>query len=78
MVSVAGLTVTHQEFSPANLTLWMGHGILGLAFSNLTYIYNALEPCQDVVSDPAPYNPFFYLAVKQDKIKPCELLLQNV
>lgn len=69
-VSVAGLNVKNQQVPLVNNTTFVSDGIssglLGLAFPNLTRVYNtSTKP-----STLEPYSPFFYNAVQQHKLKP--------
>ncbi|KAJ7643179.1 acid protease [Mycena rosella] len=65
-VTVGGLTVTHQEIGMVASAAWTGDGIntglLGLAYPSLTSVENTSH------GQGMLYNPFFFNAVKQNKI----------
>jgi hypothetical protein len=75
-VTVAGLTVQHQEFSRVTRAAYLGEGvsmgIIGLAHPDLTYVYNTSDPAKDSPATFSPYDPFFFSAVKQKQVAPCE------
>lgn len=69
--------VPHQELGIVNKAAWVGDGInsglLGLAEPTLTSVFNGTDPDLDVGGKYDPYNPFFYTAVADKKVKnPCE------
>ncbi|KAJ7854535.1 aspartic peptidase domain-containing protein [Mycena olivaceomarginata] len=66
-VTVGGLSVSHQEFAvPDSVAGANGNGILsgllGLAFPNVTAVVSITD------GQRAPYDPFFFTAVKQKKL----------
>ncbi|KAJ6457398.1 aspartic peptidase domain-containing protein [Mycena vitilis] len=68
-VSVGGLTVTKQEIGIPDLAAWNGDGVnsglLGLAYSGITSVYNTTDPTKASGANHIPYDPFFATAVKQ-------------
>ncbi|KAJ7787523.1 acid protease [Mycena olivaceomarginata] len=67
-VTVGGVSVSHQEFAvPDSIAGLSGNGILsgllGLAFPSLTAVHNITDGTR------ALYDPFFFTAVKQKKLK---------
>ncbi|KAJ7351513.1 acid protease, partial [Mycena albidolilacea] len=67
-VTVGGVSVSHQEFVvPDSIAGLSGNGILsgllGLAFPSLTAVHNITDGTR------ALYDPFFFTAVKQKKLK---------
>jgi hypothetical protein len=80
-VTVAGLTVQHQEFSRVTRAAYLGEGvnmgIIGLAHPDLTYVYNTSDPSKDSPATFAPCDPFFFSAVKQRRVAPCEFREQT-
>ncbi|KAF7371069.1 Acid protease [Mycena sanguinolenta] len=68
-VSVGGLSVTQQEIGTPDLAAWEGDtvnsGLLGLAFSSLTSVFNTTDPTKASNENHIPYDPFFFTAVKQ-------------
>ncbi|KAJ7132351.1 acid protease [Mycena epipterygia] len=68
-VSVGGLTVTQQEIGTPDLAAWNGDsvnsGLLGLAYSGLTSVFNTTDPTKASRANHIPYDPFFFTAVKQ-------------
>jgi hypothetical protein len=75
-MTIAGLTVKNQEFGIANAAAWSGDGVtsglVGFAYPELTSVYNTSNPAKDSAANAAPYNPFFFTAVQQKKVKPCK------
>ncbi|KAJ7159256.1 acid protease [Mycena crocata] len=69
-VSIGGLEVTKQEIGAPNIAGFRGAGVidglLGLAFPTLTSVFNTTDPSH---APQIPYNPFFFTAVQQKKIK---------
>ncbi|KAJ7698060.1 aspartic peptidase domain-containing protein, partial [Mycena rosella] len=72
-VSVGGLSVSHQEIGLPNVAANKGDnissGILGLAFPDLTNVFNITDPSKASVNNTLVYDPFFFTAVKEKKIK---------
>ncbi|KAJ7466275.1 aspartic peptidase domain-containing protein [Mycena galericulata] len=72
-VTVGGVSVTGQEIGVPNLAAWEGDsvntGLIGLAFPDLTSVYNTTDPTKASAANNLPYNPFFISAVKQKKVK---------
>lgn len=70
--------VVNQEFGLPNEGYWEGDnatsGILGLATPLLTSVFEGSDPSKDGSSALESYDPFFYNAVKQQKIKPCKFV----
>ncbi|THG95840.1 hypothetical protein EW026_g5877 [Hermanssonia centrifuga] len=68
-VTVGGLTVTRQEIGVVTAAAWEGDsintGLMGLAFPDLTSVYNGSNPDLDGADNSLPYNPFFFSAVQQ-------------
>ncbi|KAF7795767.1 hypothetical protein EIP86_006934 [Pleurotus ostreatoroseus] len=68
-ISVGGLRVAHQEFGLVNKAAWTGDGvntgILGLAYPELTSVYNGTNPGADGANNRDPYSSFFFSAVKE-------------
>nr|GAT49690.1 acid protease [Mycena chlorophos] len=72
-VSVGGLTVKSQEIGVPNLAAWEGDGIntglIGLAFPDLTSVYNTTNPQDASAANQLPYDPLFFTAVKERAVK---------
>jgi hypothetical protein len=75
-VTAGGLTVTGQEMGVVNKAAWSGDGIssglMGLAYPRLTSVYNTTDVSKDGRNTSEPYSPFFFKAVEQKKVQPCE------
>ena len=74
-VTVAGITVDHQEIASVDYAFWRGDGvvsgILGFAYSSLTSAYEGTNPAKDnPQTNNVHYTNFIGNAIKQDKIKP--------
>ncbi|KAJ6580924.1 aspartic peptidase domain-containing protein [Mycena capillaripes] len=71
-VSVGGLTVTKQEIGTPDFAAWNGDGVnsglLGLAYSGLTSVFNTTDPTKASSANHIPYDPFFFTAVKQGAV----------
>ncbi|KAJ7623708.1 acid protease [Roridomyces roridus] len=71
-VSVGGLKVTQQELGTPDLAAWNGDGVnsglLGLAYPDLTSVYNTTDPTKASDANHIPYDPFFTTAIKQSKV----------
>lgn len=78
-MTVAGLTATRQEIGVVTDAAWEGDGVnsglMGLAFPDLTSVYNGSDPNEDSAANNIPYDPFFFTAVKQGKVAPCSCFL---
>ncbi|KAJ6541051.1 acid protease [Mycena vulgaris] len=72
-VAIGGLSVAHQEIGVPTLTAWEGDGIntglIGLAFPELTSVYNTTDPTKASGANQLPYSPLFLSAVQQKKVK---------
>ena len=73
-VTVAGVTVKHQEIASVDLGYWVGDGvtsgIIGFAYSTLTNAYKGTNPANDGPSNLITYTNFLGHAIKQGKISP--------
>jgi hypothetical protein len=71
-VTVGGMTVTSQEIGLITNAAWNGDGVntglLGLAYSAITSVYNGTDPNQDVPNSIVPYQPFFFKAVSENVV----------
>ncbi|KAJ6449783.1 acid protease [Mycena sanguinolenta] len=71
-VSVGGLEVSHQVVPVPNVAGWVSDGIqsgvLGLAFPNLTSLFNTTNPINASAQNQVLYDPFFFTAVKENKV----------
>ncbi|KAF7322169.1 Acid protease [Mycena kentingensis (nom. inval.)] len=71
--TIGGLTVTNQELGFPNLAAWQGSsfdsGLIGLAFPELTSVYNTTDPTKASGANQLPYDPMFVSAVKQKRVK---------
>ncbi|KAJ7696929.1 acid protease [Mycena rosella] len=71
-VTIGGLSVARQEIGVPTLTAWEGDGIntglIGLAFPDLTSVYNTTDPTKASAENQIPYNPLFLSAVSQKKV----------
>lgn len=79
-VTVGGMTVKNQEIGLVTDAAWLGDGInsglLGLAYSGLTSVYNGTDPDDDSSSNSDPYTPYFFSAISENVVSnPCELIL---
>ncbi|KAJ7040977.1 aspartic peptidase domain-containing protein [Mycena alexandri] len=72
-VTVGGMSVEHQLVPVPNVAYWTGDGvnsgILGLALPTLTSAYNTTDPANATVENHLLYDPFFFTAVKEKKVK---------
>ncbi|KAJ7861701.1 acid protease [Mycena olivaceomarginata] len=73
-VSIGGLEVSRQVVPIPDVAAWTGDGILsgilGLAFPNVTSLFNTSDPTMaSYTSNHIPYDPFFFTAVKQKKVE---------
>nr|GAT51413.1 acid protease [Mycena chlorophos] len=71
-VTAGGLTVKSQEIGVPNLAAWEGDsvnsGLIGLAFPELTSVFNTTDPTKASSANHIPYNPFFFTAVQQGAV----------
>jgi hypothetical protein len=75
--------VSQQEIGLVTNAAWNGDGVntglMGLAFSSLTSIYNGNNPNSDGGNNSAPYLPFFLNAIAQKKVKqPSEFMCASL
>ncbi|KAJ7741739.1 aspartic peptidase domain-containing protein [Mycena olivaceomarginata] len=72
-VSIGEMEVSRQVVPIPNVAAWTGDGILsgilGLAFPNLTSLFNTSDPTTATTINHIPYDPFFFTAVKQKKFE---------
>ncbi|KAJ7087075.1 acid protease [Mycena epipterygia] len=72
-VAIGGMSVSQQEIGVPTLTAWEGDGIntglIGLAFPDLTSVYNTTDPTKASAANQLPYSPLFLSAVQQKKVK---------
>ncbi|KAJ7115076.1 acid protease [Mycena crocata] len=72
-VTVGGLSVTHQEFGIPSENAFLGdgvsEGVFGLAFPGLTSVWNTTSRHNASGANHILYNPFFFNAVAQNKVK---------
>ncbi|KAJ7129914.1 acid protease [Mycena crocata] len=72
-VAIGGLSVARQEIGVPTLTAWNGDGIntglMGLAFPELTSVFNTTDPTKASGANQLPYSPVFMSAVQQKKVK---------
>ncbi|KAJ7861676.1 aspartic peptidase domain-containing protein [Mycena olivaceomarginata] len=73
-VSIGGLEVSRQVVPIPDVAAWTGDGILsgilGLAFPNVTSLFDTSDPTMaSYTSNHIPYDPFFFTAVKQKKVE---------
>ena len=75
-VTIGGLTVTQQEFGVVTKAAWNGDGVtsglVGFAFPGLTSVFNGSNPDADVPGGQVVYQPFFFKAVEDKLVQPCE------
>lgn len=79
-VTVGGMTVTKQEIGLVTDAAWEGDGVntglMGLAYPDLTSVYNGTNPDNDTAQDP--YNPVFWTAVAEKVVtNPCKFSLNR-
>ncbi|KAJ7155092.1 acid protease [Mycena filopes] len=71
-ISVGGLSVTQQEIGVPDSNAFLGdgvsEGVLGLAFSGLTSVWNTTDRHNAGSANHILYTPFFLNAVVQDKL----------
>ncbi|KAJ7214524.1 acid protease [Mycena pura] len=72
-VKIGALSVRQQELGFPTLTAWEGDGIntglIGLAFPDLTSVFNTTDPTQASAANNIIYDPLFVTAVKQRAVK---------
>ncbi|KAJ7779188.1 aspartic peptidase domain-containing protein [Mycena metata] len=72
-VAIGGLSVEHQLVPIPNAAYYTGDGVnsgvLGLAFPTVTSVYNTTDPANATTENHLLYNPFFFTAVKEKKVK---------
>lgn len=75
-VTIGSITVPDAEFGVATIGYWSGddytNGLLGLANPLLTSIFYGKDGSNDSGDNEAEYNPWFYQAVKDNLVAPCE------
>lgn len=72
------MTVQKQEVGLVTDAAWNGNGVgtglMGLAYPQLTDVYNGTDPTKDSGNNTAPYNSIFRTAVSENVVSnPCEL-----
>jgi len=71
-VQIGGFSVSQQEIAVPNLAAWEGDGVntglIGLAFPDLTSVYNTTDPTKASGENQLPYSPLFLSGVKQKKV----------
>lgn len=71
------MTVKKQEIGLVTDAAWEGDGVntglMGLAYSGLTSVYNGTDPDKDSSSTAAHYSPLFSTAVSDGVVsQPCK------
>lgn len=73
-VTVAGITVEHQEIASVDVAYWLGDGvtsgIIGFAYSTLTSAYQGTNPAKDSAAMSITYTNYIDHAIKEGKISP--------
>ncbi|KAK2601449.1 hypothetical protein N8I77_010898 [Diaporthe amygdali] len=73
-VTVAGLTVDHQEVALVNYSYWFGDsvtsGLMGLAYPLLTSAYQGTNTSADSLSTQVEYDPIITTLIKEKIIDP--------
>lgn len=73
-VTVAGITVEHQEVALVNYTYWFGDsvtsGLMGLAYSRLTSAFVGTNSSVNDTDKQVPYDPIMTTMIKQGLIEP--------
>ncbi|KAJ7033574.1 acid protease [Mycena alexandri] len=71
-VQIGGFSVSQQEIAVPTLTAWEGDGVntglIGLAFPDLTSVYNTTDPTKASAENQLPYSPLFLSGVRQKKV----------
>ncbi|KAJ7798925.1 acid protease [Mycena olivaceomarginata] len=72
-VSIGGLEVSRQVVPIPDVAAWTGDGVLsgvlGLAFPNVTSLFNTSDPTTASTKNRILYDPFFFTSVKQKKVE---------
>lgn len=73
-VTVAGITVEHQEVALVNYTYWFGDsvtsGLMGLAYPRLTSAFYGTNSSVNDIDKQVPYDPIMTSMIKQGSIEP--------
>lgn len=73
-VTVAGITVKHQEVALVDYAYWEGDGVssglMGLAYPLLTSAFKGTNPTQDSLANQVEYNPVFTSMWEEGLVKP--------
>ncbi|KAJ4387873.1 hypothetical protein N0V93_008476 [Gnomoniopsis smithogilvyi] len=73
-VTLAGITVEHQEVALVNYSYWFGDsvtsGLLGLAYPLLTSAYEGTDPSADTSETQVEYNPIITTMIADGLIEP--------
>lgn len=73
-VTVAGLTVDHQEVALVNYSYWFGDsvtsGLMGLAYPLLTSAFEGTNTSADSLSTQVEYDPIITTMIKENIIDP--------
>lgn len=73
-ITVAGITVEHQEVALVNYTYWFGDsvtsGLMGLAYPRLTSAYVGMNSSVNDNDKQVPYDPIMTTMIKQGLIEP--------
>jgi hypothetical protein len=71
-ITVGGLSVKKQEMGVVNSAAWNGDGVnsglLGLAYPELTSVFNGTDPTKDSNANYAPYSPLLFTAIAQGSL----------
>jgi hypothetical protein len=80
-VTVAGITVDHQEVALVNYSYWFGDdvtsGLMGLAYPLLTSAYNGTNASADSLDSQVVYDPIFTTMYKKGLVAPVFSLAQE-
>ncbi|KAI9703050.1 MAG: hypothetical protein M1820_006041 [Bogoriella megaspora] len=73
-VTIAGITVEHQEVALVDYAYWFGDGVtsglVGLAYPLLTSAYEGTDPANDTAEGNVEYSPLFTTMVSQNLVEP--------
>lgn len=73
-VTVAGITIEHQEVALVNYTYWFGDsvtsGLMGLAYPRLTSAFVGTNSSVNDADKQVPYDPIMTSMIKQGLIEP--------
>lgn len=73
-ITVAGLTVDHQEVALVNYSYWFGDsvtsGLMGLAYPLLTSAFEGTNTSADSLSTQVEYDPIITTMIKENIIDP--------